>query len=91
MYDQHVIKKTRQRRYGGRRKPSLASMKDKLVFILFYFKVYPLQEIMAFLFENRGLTPFLFSCFLPERRPQVKPSAVGEKPNKEFHISILLS
>jgi hypothetical protein len=26
-------------------------MEDKLLFILFYFKVYPLQEVMAFLFD----------------------------------------
>ena len=52
MYDHHVIKKVRKRRYGGGRKPRLASMEDKLFFILFYFKVYPLQEVMAFLFET---------------------------------------
>jgi Helix-turn-helix of DDE superfamily endonuclease len=52
MYDQHVLKKTRQRRYGGGRKPRLASLEDKLFFILFYYKVYPLQEGMAFLFET---------------------------------------
>jgi len=51
-YDQHVVKKARKRRYGGGRKPRLASMEDKLLFILFYFKVYPLQEVMAFLFET---------------------------------------
>jgi Helix-turn-helix of DDE superfamily endonuclease len=51
-YDQHVIKKSRQRRYGAGRKPRLASIEDKLLFILFYFKVYPLQEVMAFLFET---------------------------------------
>jgi hypothetical protein len=52
MYDQHVIKKARQRRYGGGRQPRLASMEDKLFFILFYYKVYPLQEVLAFLFET---------------------------------------
>jgi Helix-turn-helix of DDE superfamily endonuclease len=52
MYDQHVIKKARQRRYGGGRKPRLASMEDKLLFILFYYKVYPLQEVLAFLFDT---------------------------------------
>ena len=51
-YDQHVVKKARKRRYGGGRKPRLAAMEDKLLFILFYFKVYPLQEVMAFLFET---------------------------------------
>jgi hypothetical protein len=39
-------------------------MKDKLVFILFYFKVDPLQEIMAFLFENRGLTQYCSALLL---------------------------
>lgn len=52
MYDQYVKRKSRQRRYGGGRKPRLASMEDKLLFILFYFKVYPLQEVMAFLFDT---------------------------------------
>lgn len=52
MYDQHVTKKARKRRYGGGRKPRLTSMEDKLLFILFYFKVYPLQEVLAFLFET---------------------------------------
>jgi hypothetical protein len=52
VYDQHVRKKSRKRRYGGGRKSRLASMEDKLLFILFYFKVYPLQEVMAFLFDT---------------------------------------
>jgi hypothetical protein len=51
-YDQHVTKKSRQRRYGAGRKPRLAPMEEKLLFILFYFKVYPLQEVMAFLFDT---------------------------------------
>ena len=51
-YEQHVTKTSRKRRYGGGRKSRLASMEDKLLFILFYFKVYPLQEVMAFLFET---------------------------------------
>ena len=51
-YDQYVTKKSRQRRYGGGRKSRLASMEDKLLFILMYFKVYPLQEVMAFLFDT---------------------------------------
>jgi len=51
-YDQHVTKQSRQRRYGGGRKPRLASMEDNLLFILFYFKVSPLQAVMAVLFET---------------------------------------
>lgn len=52
MYDQYVTKKARKRRDGGGRKPRLASMEDKLLFILFYYKVYPLQEVIAFLFDT---------------------------------------
>jgi hypothetical protein len=49
---QHVATKSRKRRYGAGRKPRLAAMEDKLLFILFYCKVYPLQEVMAFLFDT---------------------------------------
>src|SRR5437016_8658371 len=51
-YDQHVTQKARKRRYGGGRKPRLATMEDKLLFVLVYFKGYPLQELMAFLFDT---------------------------------------
>ena len=40
----------RQRRAGGGRKATLASLSDKLLFILFYLKVYPLQEVMGLIF-----------------------------------------
>ena len=46
----YIHKKSRQRRYGGGRKPHLLTIEDKLLFILFYFKVYPLQEVLAHLF-----------------------------------------
>jgi DDE superfamily endonuclease len=40
-----------QRQYGGGQQAStLVSMEDKLLFILYYVKVYPLQEILAFEF-----------------------------------------
>jgi len=42
--------KERQRQPGGGRKPTLATMEDRLLFILFYLKTYPLQEVIAFLF-----------------------------------------
>jgi len=47
VYDNHITKKTRKRRFGGGRKARLASIEDKLLFILVYFKIYPLQEVMA--------------------------------------------
>lgn len=40
----------RQRQYGGGRKPTLATAADGLLFILFYLKTYPLQEVLAFFF-----------------------------------------
>ncbi|MCP4486037.1 MAG: hypothetical protein GY820_01750 [Gammaproteobacteria bacterium] len=42
--------KKRHRRLGGGRRPKLATMADQLFFILFYFKTYPLQEVLAYLF-----------------------------------------
>lgn len=44
-------KKNRQRKAGGGRKPSIAKMEDRLLFILFYLKTYPLQEVLAFHFD----------------------------------------
>lgn len=40
----------RQRNPGGGRKAGLLTMEDKLFFIWFYFKNYPLQEVIACLF-----------------------------------------
>lgn len=34
----------------GGRPPTIAAMADRLLFILFYFKAYPLQEVIAHLF-----------------------------------------
>ena len=36
---------------GCGRKPRLTTMEDKLFFILFYLKTYPLQEVIAHLFD----------------------------------------
>jgi hypothetical protein len=41
----------RQRRVGGGRKARLQLAEDRLLFILVYLKAYPLQEIMAELFD----------------------------------------
>ena len=84
VYDNHITKKKRQRRFGGGRKARLASIEDKLLFILVYFKIYPLQEVMASMFAmSQGrvnewihkLSPVLqraLGCAhcLPERDPQ---------------------
>jgi hypothetical protein len=73
MYDHHVIKKTRKRRYGGGRKPRLVAIEDKLFFILFYYKVYPLQEVLAFLFDTSHVILKMAlgkAQALPERDPK---------------------
>jgi hypothetical protein len=41
----------RQRGYGGGRKARLATCQEKLLFILVYYKTYPLQEVLAFHFD----------------------------------------
>ena len=46
----HIKGKKRQRRYGGGRRAKLATLEDQLFFILFYFKTYPLQAVIAFFF-----------------------------------------
>src|SRR6266568_5105892 len=44
----YVDRDERQRQYGaGRSEASLITLEDKLLFILYYVKVYPLQEILA--------------------------------------------
>jgi hypothetical protein len=42
--------KPRQRAVGAGRKSVLATVPDKLFFILFYFRHYPIQEVLAFWF-----------------------------------------
>jgi len=43
----HVNIRGRKRKYGGGRKPVLLKIEDKLLFILYYFKTYPLQSVIA--------------------------------------------
>ena len=48
----YVDRDDRQRQYGAERSEStLVTLEDKLLFILYYVKVYPLQEILAFEFD----------------------------------------
>ena len=47
----YVDRDNRQRQYGaGRSEATLVTLEDKLLFILYYVKAYPLQEILAFEF-----------------------------------------
>jgi len=41
----------RRRQRGGGRKAALRTVADKLVFILFYYRVYPTQILLGFLFD----------------------------------------
>lgn len=54
-WNQYILKefiadRERQRQYGGGRKPVLQTAADRLLFILFYLKTNPLQEVLAFFF-----------------------------------------
>ena len=46
----------RQRSHGGGRKAVLRTCQEKLLFILVYFKTYPLQEVLAFHFDVSPIT-----------------------------------
>jgi hypothetical protein len=47
-----MAREDRQRAYGGGREEStLVTLEDKLLFILYDAKIYPLQEILAFEFD----------------------------------------
>lgn len=84
----------RQRKAGGGRKATLQLTEDRLVFILVYMKTYPLQEIMAELFDLdvsnvnawiHRLLPLLHDALdelgvLPERDAQVVASAQAQRP-----------
>jgi Helix-turn-helix of DDE superfamily endonuclease len=77
-------KKERQRQPGGGRPPILADRKQRLLFILVYFKTYSIQVVQGKLFDmsqsraNRlihQLTPLLMRALditgvVPERDPK---------------------
>ena len=49
----YVERDDRQRQYGaGRSEATLVTLEDTLLFILYYVKVYPLQDILAFEFDR---------------------------------------
>jgi hypothetical protein len=90
----------RQRRRGGGRKSALFTIEDKLVFILFYFKLYPIQEVMGYLFGfNQSqanewihrLTPVLNAALgyenqLPARKAADIEQILAKCPGLEFLI-----
>jgi DDE superfamily endonuclease/Helix-turn-helix of DDE superfamily endonuclease len=90
----------RQRRPGGGRKGALPTLADKLVFLLFYFRHYPTQETLAFLFGfSQGqacqwihrLTPIVnqalgYQLQLPARQPAELHEVLAACPGMGFLI-----
>lgn len=90
----------RQRKQGGGRKPALRTPQDRLLFILFYFKLYPIQDVQAFFFGIsqaqawewvHRLTPLLNAALgyekqLPEREPARMEQVLRRCAGLEFLI-----
>lgn len=90
----------RQRERGGGRTSALKSIEDKLLFILFYFKIYPLQEVQGYLFRMgqsqawdwiHRLTPILNRALghekqLPARQARDIEQVLKMCPSLEFII-----
>jgi hypothetical protein len=93
-------KQPRKRQKGGGRKPLLLADADRLLFILFYFKVYPLQAVQACFFSLsqaqagewiHRLTPVLnqalgFEKQLPARKAADVTQVLRLCPGLEFII-----
>lgn len=97
----HFIKeKRRERKYGGGNTPRLKLIEDKLLFILSYFRHYPLHIVASLLFEldmanvNRWihrLTPLLqqtlgYELVLPKRDQKSLQEMLSECPDLKDHI-----
>jgi hypothetical protein len=90
----------RRRRLGGGRKSTLGTLDDKLVFILFYFKHYPIQLVQGYFFGLGAaqanvwihrLTPVLnqalgYECQLPARQAQTAEQVLAACPGLQFII-----
>lgn len=91
---------SRQRGRGGGRKGTLATVEDKLLFILFYFRVYPTQILQGYLFDLgqpqanewiHRLTPVLNQALgyekqLPARQSKDIKAVLVACPGLEFII-----
>ncbi len=90
----------RQRQRGGGRSGALGSLEDKLVFILFYFKFYPVQTVQGYFFGMgqpqanewiHRLTPILnralgYERQLPARKTRDITQVLSACPGLEFII-----
>lgn len=99
--EQDLQRKTlRRREPGGGRQARLHSIADKLVFILFYFKIYPTQIVQGFFFgisQSQAnewihrLTPVLNTALgyekqLPARKAADAEAVLAACPGLEFII-----
>src|SRR3972149_923808 len=90
----------RQRERGAGRNGALISLENKLLFILFYFKIYPVQEVQGYLFGMgqtqagewiHRLAPILNQALgyekqLPARKTQDIEQVLAACPGLEFII-----
>ena len=98
--EQRVAGRVRRRKVGGGRKPILANSEARLLFILVYFKLYPLQETQGLLFGLsqsqanewiQRLTPILRAALgrkevLPERDPDRVKEVLSEYTVLSFTV-----
>jgi DDE superfamily endonuclease/Helix-turn-helix of DDE superfamily endonuclease len=92
--------KVRQRQAGGGQKGAMPTLEDKLVFILVYFRHYPVQILQGVLFGMgqpqanewmQRLTPILhealgYACQLPARQSHTITEVLTRCPGLEFII-----
>jgi len=74
----------RQRDYGGGRKARLETFQEKLLFILVYFKTYPLQEVLAFHFDMSQSQACEWVHVLSEVL-KLSLSELGHNPERDPH------
>ena len=98
--DRRDAGRLRRRRRGGGRRGCLAGTADKLVFVLVYFRLYPIQAVQGLLFGMgqpqanewvHRLAPLLnaalgFERQLPARKPRELAEVLGECEGLEFII-----
>jgi hypothetical protein len=97
----YVDREGRQRQYGGGKpEETLMDLEDKLLFILYYVKAYPLQEILAFEFGMGQSTANEWihilsdvlkkalddEGYLPERSPQNLATVLPTVPTTVYGI-----
>jgi hypothetical protein len=97
----YVDRANRQRHYGGgRSEATLVTLEDKLLFILYYMKVYPLQEVLAFEFGMVQSTAndwihilsgvlqkaLDHGGYLPERDPKQLETVLESEPESIYGI-----